>query len=118
MRDCHGPPRRVGGRLPRRLALMALAVLLAVLVQAPGAYAQRRLTTPKPAEIESHHLPPEDPFEGLNRKFYAVHRFLDRLILRPLALGYAAILPKPLRSGIHNVVAELGEPVVFANDLA
>ena len=59
----------------------------------------------------------EDPFEPLNRRFYAIHQGIDRAILRPLALGYSHATTGGLRKALHNFVTELGEPVVFGNDV-
>jgi len=58
-----------------------------------------------------------DPAEKLNRKFFAVHQFLDKTFFRPLAMVYKAITPQPLRTGIENVISNLGEPVVAVNDV-
>ena len=59
-----------------------------------------------------------DPWEHTNRKFYAIHQSIDRAILRPAALGYRKITPGPIGVGIHNVLTNLSEPVVFVNDMA
>ena len=59
----------------------------------------------------------EDPFEGMNRRFYAVHQAIDHAILRPLALGYSHATTGGIRQGLHNFVTEVGEPVVFGNDV-
>ena len=61
--------------------------------------------------------PKEDPFEGANRRGYAIHQFLDRIILRPVARTYQALIPKPIRTGVRQVISNLGEPGVLANDL-
>jgi phospholipid-binding lipoprotein MlaA len=58
-----------------------------------------------------------DPFQGFNRGSFAVHQFLDHYFLRPVAMTYARLMPKPLREGIGNVVSNLREPVVAANDV-
>jgi len=58
-----------------------------------------------------------DPFESVNRVFFAVHGFLDVVILRPLAIGYKRIMPRPIRTGLHNAISNLSEPVVAANDI-
>lgn len=58
-----------------------------------------------------------DPWEPANRKVYGFNRVLDRLIIGPVAHGYARILPKPLRTGLHNFARNLGEPLVVVNDL-
>jgi phospholipid-binding lipoprotein MlaA len=52
-----------------------------------------------------------DPWEGFNRGSYAVMDVADRAALRPIARGYAAVLPAPVRSGIHNFFGNLRAPV-------
>jgi phospholipid-binding lipoprotein MlaA len=58
-----------------------------------------------------------DPLEPTNRVFYAINNGLDTVILRPLALGYRAIVPEPVRNGVHNALSNLGTPVQLANDM-
>jgi phospholipid-binding lipoprotein MlaA len=59
----------------------------------------------------------EDPFEKMNRRFFANNQKTDRLIIRPLVMGYQHALPRFLRDALHNLVTEIGEPMVFANDV-
>ncbi len=59
----------------------------------------------------------EDPFEKLNRRGYALNNAIDRAVLRPLALGYSHGAPGFLQKALHNLVIELSEPIVFANDV-
>ncbi len=58
-----------------------------------------------------------DPFETVNRAFFAVNLTIDKAVLRPLALGYQAVVPEFARDGIRNVLDNLDAPVVLANDL-
>lgn len=58
-----------------------------------------------------------DPLEPANRVFYAVNEALDTVILRPIALGYRYGVPQPVRTGVHNVLTNLGTPVTLANDM-
>jgi phospholipid-binding lipoprotein MlaA len=58
-----------------------------------------------------------DPLEPTNRVFYAVNNGLDTVILRPAALAYRYVVPGPVRQGVHNVLANLGSPVLLANDI-
>lgn len=60
---------------------------------------------------------PGDPLEGLNRHLFAGYLFADRTFIRPVAMGYRHIVPKPVRSGLRNFFSNLGEPIVFLNDL-
>jgi len=61
--------------------------------------------------------PPEDPFEAMNRGFYAGHSGLDRAFFLPLARIYRALTPGFIGEAIHNGVTNLSEPVVVANDI-
>ena len=60
---------------------------------------------------------PGDPFEGFNRAMFAVHQRVDRSFFRPVAVGYRHAVPRPMRSGLRNFFHNLGEPLVFLNDL-
>jgi phospholipid-binding lipoprotein MlaA len=58
-----------------------------------------------------------DPLEPTNRVFYAINNGLDTVILRPAALAYRYVVPGPVRTGIHNVLSNLGTPVQLTNDI-
>jgi phospholipid-binding lipoprotein MlaA len=58
----------------------------------------------------------KDPLEGFNRLSYEISQALDKVIIRPAAMVYRHF-PKPARDGVHNVLSNLGEPVVFLNDM-
>ena len=61
--------------------------------------------------------PNPDPYERLNRKSYAVFRYLDRKAIRPASVFYAHAVPHPIRTGLHNAIQNVGEPVIFFNDV-
>lgn len=58
-----------------------------------------------------------DPWEGFNRQMYGFNEGLDRTVLEPAARGYRAVTNEPVRQGVSNFVGNLGEPVVFANQV-
>lgn len=58
-----------------------------------------------------------DPWEGFNRDMYALHEGVDRAVLEPIARGYRAITPRPVRRGVVNFLRNLKSPVIFANDV-
>lgn len=58
-----------------------------------------------------------DPLEGFNRLMFRLGGRFDRMIVRPVANGYRRLTPGPVRRVAHNVLQNLGEPVVFANDV-
>ena len=61
--------------------------------------------------------PNPDPYERFNRKSYAVFRYLDRKAIRPASVFYAHAVPHVVRTGLHNAIQNVGEPVIFFNDV-
>jgi len=56
-----------------------------------------------------------DPFAPINR---AVFHFNDKLyfwLLKPVAKGYKAVIPQPVRTGVKNFFHNLGTPVRLVN---
>ena len=68
-------------------------------------------------ELAKEIKPAFDPLEKLNRISFSVSQVIDKILLRPLALTYYKIAPKPLRDGMRNVLSHWGSPIIFANDL-
>jgi phospholipid-binding lipoprotein MlaA len=60
---------------------------------------------------------PDDPWEHLNRRFYDLSMGADRSVFQPLARLYHALTPGPIGAALHNMVTNLSEPVVVANDV-
>lgn len=58
-----------------------------------------------------------DPLEPLNRRIFNFNLFLDRILLKPVAEGYRDVLPEAGRNAIRHFLDNLGEPVVFANNV-
>ncbi len=58
-----------------------------------------------------------DPIEGLNRGIYAFNDGTDRLILRPIAKTYDAVVPTPAKQGVSNFFSNLAEPLNIVNNL-
>ena len=90
---------------PRRAAKTAAAVaalsLLAGCAHVPG---QDRLAE-------------KDPLEKFNRGMWSVNMTADRLLLKPVAKGYQAVAPKPVRQGVTNFFSNVTEPWSFVNNL-
>ena len=51
-----------------------------------------------------------DPFEPVNRTVFLFNAVLDRALVRPLARGYARVVPGPARRGARNALRNLREP--------
>ena len=60
---------------------------------------------------------PRDRFERLNRSVYKLNDALDRGIARPVAVGYVKVVPRPVRTGVTNFLANLSSPVTMVNEL-
>jgi phospholipid-binding lipoprotein MlaA len=104
---------------PARRALTAAALTagaLSVSALSLGACATRPPATDKDATADFDQT--NDPLEPTNRFFYRVNDTLDTYTLKPLAQGYIAVVPAPARTGIHNVLANLNSPVLFADDVS
>jgi phospholipid-binding lipoprotein MlaA len=61
--------------------------------------------------------PPGDPIAVVNEVAFGAVQSVDKAIIAPVAHGYRDTLPAPIRDGMHNVLNNLDEPVVFLNFL-
>jgi phospholipid-binding lipoprotein MlaA len=92
-----------------------LLLITAVLLGGLGGCA-----TPPPAEDQeavAEFNEVNDPLEPTNRVLYAINNGVDTVILRPAAQAYRFVVPAPVRSGLHNVLTNLGTPVELSNDM-
>jgi phospholipid-binding lipoprotein MlaA len=58
-----------------------------------------------------------DPLEPFNRAMFKANLIGDKIILKPLVKIYNKAMPKPIRNGITNFLANLMEPWVMINEL-
>ena len=58
-----------------------------------------------------------DPLEPMNRQIFNFNQFLDTYLIKPVAQGYRKVLPGFGRDAIRNFLNNLGEPVIFANNV-
>lgn len=71
----------------------------------------------KRGEVDTQTSAEIDPWEGFNRKMFAVHNSIDRTLLVPAAKAYRATTHKKQRKGLRNFLANLRTPVILVNDL-
>jgi phospholipid-binding lipoprotein MlaA len=83
----------------------------------PQATPPATTTTVEPMAAARIEHAPGDPLEGFNRRMFAAFQSTDRKFIRPAAMAYKHVVPKPIRSGLRNAISNLGEPIVFLNDL-
>jgi len=95
------PPAAPASTLLRCFRVAAAGLMLAVLAGcASGPYPNKA-----------------DPFEPLNRGVFGFNDAVDRAVLVPVATAYETVLPSPVRTGVNNFFANLGEVWNFANSV-
>lgn len=60
---------------------------------------------------------PKDPIEGFNRAMFAFNEGLDTVIIKPVAQGYDAALPQPVKNGVTNFFANIADVFIAVNNL-
>ena len=60
---------------------------------------------------------PRDPLESLNRQVFEFNEGLDKVVLKPLAQVYDAVLPVPVQECLSNGFSNLREPSNALNNL-
>jgi phospholipid-binding lipoprotein MlaA len=60
---------------------------------------------------------PGDPYENINRKMWKLDEGLDKAVMRPVAKGYIAVMPHPVRHGLSNMLDNVTEPFSFINGM-
>jgi len=60
---------------------------------------------------------PKDPIEGFNRAMFAFNEGLDTVLIKPVAQGYDAVLPAPVRTGVTNFFGNIADLFVGVNNL-
>jgi phospholipid-binding lipoprotein MlaA len=98
-----------------RLTRPAVLLLLLAAAASLGACATRPPAGDPDAVAEFRQN--NDPIEPFNRGAFRVHQAIDHNVLAPVARGYRAVVPAPVRTGVRNVLANLRSPVVLANDV-
>lgn len=59
----------------------------------------------------------KDPLEGINRGIYKFNDVADKAVIKPVAKGYKAIAPTPVRTGINNFFSNLRTITSVFNNL-
>ncbi|MHB1374024.1 MAG: MlaA family lipoprotein [Thauera sp.] len=60
---------------------------------------------------------PDDPLEGYNRAMFSFNDQVDKVVIKPAAQVYEAVLPQPVRTGVGNVLGNLGDPWIALNNM-
>ena len=67
-------------------------------------------------ELSKKSKPVKDCFEPINRVTFAVNQGLDKVIFKPVAIGYRS-LPSPVRTGVSNALDNLSNLVTIPNNV-
>ena len=86
---------------------LTLCSTMAILLLASGCASQP--SAPKEERSEA------DPWEPLNRQIHGFNTGFDKVTFKPLAKGYAKIIPKFIRTGIRNFSSNLRTPLNAIN---
>lgn len=60
---------------------------------------------------------PKDPIEGYNRAMFAINDGIDQAVVRPVAVGYDAVLPSPIRKGVTNFFGNIADVFTGVNNI-
>ncbi|WP_107878455.1 MlaA family lipoprotein [Neisseria animaloris] len=72
------------------------------------------LTLSQPVWAERN---PADPYEPYNRVMFKINDTADRYVLTPVARGYRAVTPQPVRTGVSNFFNNLRDVVSMGSNL-
>ncbi|WP_296676989.1 MlaA family lipoprotein [Novosphingobium sp.] len=125
--------------VPLQVDLVAPAISAAQEPDQPSGTAAQTNPAPPPVDPTAPALPPEgqvppavpneivvtgrgrppksDPLQAINAQTFEVVQAVDSAIVAPIAYGYRSVLPEPVKDGLHNVLINLTEPIVFVNDV-
>ena len=59
----------------------------------------------------------DDPLYGWNKTVFRFNTVVDKAVIEPTARGYRAVVPKPGRDGVRNVLNNLKSPLIFGSDV-
>lgn len=70
-----------------------------------------------PPEDETPAVNPRDPYEKLNRQVFEFNDKLDAHVMKPVAETYQKVVPSMVRTGVSNVLGNLGDVWSTVNQL-
>lgn len=59
----------------------------------------------------------DDPYEPFNRRMYAFNEQVDKVAIRPVALGYRTITTQNTRRLVSNFFSNIRMPITIVNDI-
>lgn len=67
--------------------------------------------------LASDHLSEADPWEGFNRTVFSFNEGLDRYVLKPATLGYKAVTPDLVETGVSNFFNNISDVGSLFNNI-
>lgn len=89
----------------RRLLMTALLCVAPMWALASEPLSERL----EPAARASGEPASKDPLERLNRAVFVFNGVLDHFLIKPVAETYEAVVPKPVRTGVGNVLGNVSD---------
>lgn len=74
-------------------------------------------TRPTDPDDLAYYLETSDPLEPMNRAIFQFNEVADKVVLRPVAVGYRTVVPKGVRIGIRNFLNNITSPITILNAL-
>lgn len=75
----------------------------------------------QPAEqgivVSGERSPAQDPMQSVNQASYDAVQAVDGAVIAPVAMQYKKAIPRPVRTGLRNLLVNLTEPIVALNFL-
>ncbi len=92
------------------------------LASQPSASTAKNASAPVEAPTDVAALPDgqgetADPYEKMNRSVFERNQRINHNVIYPVAKAYHDTVPDQVRKSVSNFAGNLGEPMVFANDL-
>jgi len=101
----------------RQLGIFVTILPLAAGMPAAAASAEGDVRTP-PAEADEMAAGDYDPWQRFNEKmFFLNHDILDRYVMKPVATGWAKVIPDVGKRGLDRAFDNLGMPKRLVNNL-
>jgi phospholipid-binding lipoprotein MlaA len=102
--------RRTLRRKSRFNAMRFRVILVTVVLMTLGGTVTTALADPAPIEVS-------DPWEGMNRGFFAFNEGADRWVFEPIAKGWDFVMPDPVERSLARLFENAYFPVRFVNDV-
>jgi phospholipid-binding lipoprotein MlaA len=92
------------------------------LASQPSASTEKNTAAPVAAPTDVADLPDNqsttaDPYEKMNRAMFERNQRFNHAVIYPVAKAYHNNVPEQVRKSVANFANNLGEPMVFANDV-